>query len=387
MPFGRGKDRMSRRGRDDFTQEPEEGWLHDDDALAMGEGVFYSFPVNFLGSVEIKQSLSGLKLSLRTEAIREMMARLMVAAGRMKDKKRKINAACVPYASSGEVTVAQLPVSLGIAADGMVVVPNTGLPPDPSKPPEIIFYHSMPMISIAAGGDAETYNLVCYVAKDDTGRREAYIFDCEEHSDEVLATLGQSFVLAQDFAAKKRAKPDKEKLKKEYLDVEAVYDTATDLSAMTITEEPASESHAIYDTASDLMPPAKAGSVNPTMVPPVEYDTMTAGPARPEAEAIYDVATTEIVKVLNKRDSFRRSMKAPPAASKKKSKSKPRELPPAPVPEEEDVDLNGVEQQDLSRPSWICISESTTTLPRADLGSLLSQFKAQAATIEEVDDE
>ena len=31
---------------------------------------------------------------------------------------------------------------------------------------------------------------------------------------------------------------------------------------------------------------------------------------------------------------------------------------------EEDVDLNGVEQQDLSRPSWICISESTTTLPR-----------------------
>ena len=42
----------------------------------------------------------------------------------------------------------------------------------------------------------------------------------------------------------------------------------------------------VYDTASDLMPPAKAGSVNPTMVPPVEYDTMTAGPARPEAEAV-----------------------------------------------------------------------------------------------------
>lgn len=35
----------SRKGRDDFTQEPEDGWLHDDDALAMGEGVFYSFPV------------------------------------------------------------------------------------------------------------------------------------------------------------------------------------------------------------------------------------------------------------------------------------------------------------------------------------------------------
>lgn len=102
---------------------------------------------------------------------------------------------------------------------------------DPSKPPEIIFYHTMPMISIAAGGDGETYNLVCYVAKDETGRREAYIFDCEEHSDEVLATLGQSFVLAQDFAAQKKLKPDKEKLKKEYLDVEAVYDTASDVMA------------------------------------------------------------------------------------------------------------------------------------------------------------
>ena len=89
----------------------------------------------------------------------------------------------------------------------------------------------MPMISIAAGGDGDTYNLVCYVAKDETGRREAYIFDCEEHSDEVLATLGQSFVLAQDFAAQKKHKPDKQKLKKEYLDVEAVYDTASDMMA------------------------------------------------------------------------------------------------------------------------------------------------------------
>lgn len=83
----------------------------------------------------------------------------------------------------------------------------------------------MQMISLAAGGDAETYNLVAYVAKDETKLREAYIFDCSDNSDEVLATLGQAFVLAQEFAAKKREKPDMSTIKKEYLEIEEqIYD-------------------------------------------------------------------------------------------------------------------------------------------------------------------
>ena len=29
----------------DFASEPADGWLHDDKALLVGDGVFYSFPV------------------------------------------------------------------------------------------------------------------------------------------------------------------------------------------------------------------------------------------------------------------------------------------------------------------------------------------------------
>lgn len=94
----------------------------------------------------------------------------------------------------------------------------------------------MTMISIASGGDAETYDLVCYVAKDQTGRRECYIFDCGKYSDDVLTTLGQAFLLAQEFASKKRKKPDFHTLKKEYLDVggsnPAFYDQGTPVSCI-----------------------------------------------------------------------------------------------------------------------------------------------------------
>jgi hypothetical protein len=49
---------------------PEEGWLHDDNALMMGEGFFYSFPVEFLGSVSIEQSMNELPLDSRTTIVR-----------------------------------------------------------------------------------------------------------------------------------------------------------------------------------------------------------------------------------------------------------------------------------------------------------------------------
>ena len=45
MPFF-GSSTPRRRG--DFTEEPDGGWLHDDDALAVGEGLFYSFPLEVL---------------------------------------------------------------------------------------------------------------------------------------------------------------------------------------------------------------------------------------------------------------------------------------------------------------------------------------------------
>lgn len=115
---------------------------------------------------------------------------------------------------------------------------------NPSLPhAKLLFFHSMPMISIATGGTKNTYDLCAYVAKDASGHRgtacalnlplfichvfssvrltsmtsAVYIFNCGELSDEVLDTFGQSFRLAQEIAMKKRERPDTQKVKQEYL--------------------------------------------------------------------------------------------------------------------------------------------------------------------------
>lgn len=62
----------------------------------------------------------------------------------------------------------------------------------------IINFHPMRLISLAAGGENEDYDMVSYVAKDkETGLRHLHVFDCGELSDSVLATIGQAFTLAQ----------------------------------------------------------------------------------------------------------------------------------------------------------------------------------------------
>lgn len=65
----------------------------------------------------------------------------------------------------------------------------------------------MNQISLAAGGEGHDYDLISYVSKDSSGRRECFVFDCGVESDSVLATIGQAFILAQELAARKRKKP------------------------------------------------------------------------------------------------------------------------------------------------------------------------------------
>jgi hypothetical protein len=45
--------------------------------------------------------LPPLKMTRHLTFASEMMARLMVAAGQLKDKKRKVSAACIPFATTG----------------------------------------------------------------------------------------------------------------------------------------------------------------------------------------------------------------------------------------------------------------------------------------------
>lgn len=52
------------------------------------------------------------------------------------------------------------------------------------------------MVSFASGGDAETLDFVCYVAKNDQGQRMCYVFEgLGGLAQDVIMTLGQAFRL------------------------------------------------------------------------------------------------------------------------------------------------------------------------------------------------
>ena len=69
--------------------------------------------------------------------------------------------------------------------------------------PGIIAFHPMRLISLASGGEKDYYDFISYVAKDkDSDKRECFVFDTGVFSDDVLSTMGQAFVLAQQLASK-----------------------------------------------------------------------------------------------------------------------------------------------------------------------------------------
>lgn len=66
-----------------------DGWLHDDDALAVGEGLFYSFPVLYVGSKIVPHSLRDLSLSDNTKVLRTLIGHVCEETGHRPKKKKK----------------------------------------------------------------------------------------------------------------------------------------------------------------------------------------------------------------------------------------------------------------------------------------------------------
>jgi hypothetical protein len=75
------------RGNKDFMEKPDEGWSHNTAALAVGKGVYYSFPVRYIGSIQILESLRGLDMSQKIKICWEAINRTCEAAKIKKTKK------------------------------------------------------------------------------------------------------------------------------------------------------------------------------------------------------------------------------------------------------------------------------------------------------------
>ena len=189
----RGTDK--RRGN--FTERPDSGWMHEDLGLAAGGGIFYSFNVHYLGSIVVPRSLSSLTVGQQTECTRALIGQVVDAVSGNRRPNRSISRELTGYLD-GYVTVANAPASINISSDGLVIGPVNSTSPD-----TVIEVSRMNTISMAAGGEGAHYDLISYIAKDDTGHRQSYVFDCGLDSDQVLTTMGQAFVLAQQRLARR----------------------------------------------------------------------------------------------------------------------------------------------------------------------------------------
>eukprot|EP00055_Hartaetosiga_balthica_P016964 m.110155 g.110155 ORF g.110155 m.110155 type:complete len:393 (-) comp9218_c0_seq1:995-2173(-) len=386
------------KDRGDIYAEPREGWHHDNKALAVGEGLFYSVPVTFVGHVVLKESLTKLSDDERTLAIRVMMRRLLREGGILKKPETKSNPKIDKF-TSGTSLLAMLPVNLCISAEKLLVTPNIG--PDLMKEigmqaNTVLLDHKMIRVSMAAGGAGSTYDLVAYVAKD-RKCRACYVFDCGKITDEVFATLGQAFIVAQDLSLKKMQKPDFDDIEvKGYLDVSAddfldaeVNEMEEKMEAVAVSEPPEVESaYGNIVHSSMLTEVVEMESVYETMeetpVPVIE-DTFSYMPMELQKgeEDAYDVSIPqpqkELVTALNKRDSIRRA--------KLNVSTAPKLHPIEETDKVESVSLERADTKYQDRPTWVCISETAVTKDPGAMNTLLKNFKLRAAIDEIISSE
>eukprot|EP00039_Didymoeca_costata_P019373 m.337283 g.337283 ORF g.337283 m.337283 type:complete len:340 (+) comp18093_c0_seq1:130-1149(+) len=182
----------TRKREGSFMVKPATGWLHDDRGLQAGRGVFFTFPVQYAGSIVMESSLRALGTDAQTDVTREAIAK--VAEGTASAKRA--DADYYPGAESykfGRTQINDFPVKLSISAAGCLIAPIDAA----EDSQEYISFHPMRLISLAAGGENNFFEYLGFVGKDpDTGVRECFVFDCMEYIEEALSTLGQAFVLA-----------------------------------------------------------------------------------------------------------------------------------------------------------------------------------------------
>lgn len=139
------------------------------------------------------------------QVTQEAIARVREASHTRAAIGRSVPKVCQKFLDEHRPEVKNQSVMLNISADGIVLATQ--------DEDGVIAHHRMTTISFAAGGDFEDYDVVAYVAKSRLGRM-VYVFDCDQNSNQVLATIGQAFVSASKRMEEEEA--DYEELADEY---------------------------------------------------------------------------------------------------------------------------------------------------------------------------
>ncbi|EDQ92895.1 uncharacterized protein MONBRDRAFT_22120 [Monosiga brevicollis MX1] len=155
--------------------------------IQYGEGVFYSFPVTYIGRHQVAKSLRTVEFPVRRRICQEAIARVREASNTRDPIPRDVDKASAKFLDRFEADIKLESIVINISVEGIVLAT-----PDEDR---VIAHHRMACISFAAGGDFEDYDQVAYIAKTKLGRI-CYVFDCGQYSNQVLSTIGQAFVTA-----------------------------------------------------------------------------------------------------------------------------------------------------------------------------------------------
>ncbi|KAM8804579.1 SHC-transforming protein 4 [Eudromia elegans] len=150
-----------------------------------------TYPVRYMGCIEVLQSMRSLDFSTRTQVTREAISRLCEAVsgtnGAIKKRKPPVKFLSSVLGKSN-LQFSGMNIKLTISTSSLTLVN--------ADTQQIIANHHMQSISFASGGDPDTTDYVAYVAKDPVNQRACHILECPDGmAQEVINTIGQAFEL------------------------------------------------------------------------------------------------------------------------------------------------------------------------------------------------
>uniref|UniRef100_A0A669PG70 SHC adaptor protein 4 n=1 Tax=Phasianus colchicus TaxID=9054 RepID=A0A669PG70_PHACC len=145
----------------------------------------------YMGCIEVLQSMRSLDFGTRTQVTREAISRLCEAVsgtnGAIKKRKPPVKFLSSVLGKSN-LQFSGVNIKLTISTNSLTLI-NTDTQ-------QIIANHHMQSISFASGGDPDTTDYVAYVAKDPVNQRACHILECPNGmAQEVINTIGQAFEL------------------------------------------------------------------------------------------------------------------------------------------------------------------------------------------------
>ncbi|CAL8105236.1 unnamed protein product [Calicophoron daubneyi] len=183
------------------TEIKSRRWLHPDDQLSPESGV--SYELRYVGSMPVCVSIKSVDLETRTRIAHASIHRVCEDVGlRLPHPTGHDKNLTSFLGADSDKNWAMTNVYLTITSQSLTV--------EAFEMNWVMFQHNLSMVSFASGGDADTMDFVCYVAKNNHNERMCYVFECPGGlAQDVIITLGQAFQLGYQNFKRTKALPSK----------------------------------------------------------------------------------------------------------------------------------------------------------------------------------